>query len=94
MTYYRKRAFPKIDSSQRKLSKVKLEHGKVYRAELVLPWYVGETTAKNRLTEAGFEDVQTYKLNGKTYAQGRWMGPSEDVELPSQVRNPIEVGSA
>jgi hypothetical protein len=65
---------------------MRLEQGATYRAELDLPWYASKGMAKSKLEDAGFTSVQVYDSQGKTYAQGTWLGESCDGDLPSQVK--------
>ena len=68
-----------------------LRTGRVYRGELVLPFFVSQGMAHDRLEAAGFADVMIYKAGGKLCAQGRWVGESREVEIPPQLRNVEEL---
>lgn len=66
---------------------IRLERGKRYAAELVLPVLATEGMAIARLTSFGFVNVETFRGRGKLFVRGTWNKPSAVVELPGALRN-------
>jgi hypothetical protein len=70
-----------------------LTQGRMYRAELDLPFYVPEAVAQSKLEAAGFIAVDIYHVEGKRYVQGLWSRATlENAPIDSHLSNVTEVG--
>jgi len=70
--------------------KMLLERGTKYQADLSLGFFerlASNDTIVEKLEEAGFTEVHVWGSNSIRHAQGTWGGPTQEVELPSQIAN-------